>query len=269
VRADFDRVYSPPEPPTSSRWPRLRALAVAVTAFGLAAGAVFFFAPMVGDSGKSASESPQPAPVQTAEPTVESTSEPTAEAPTAETPTTEPTAEPAPSPSGPGTGADAFETVPSTCSIVPETVFLKVVPKGEQQQYGGARGGSCGYQSPAGANFRYLRLETRVASTAQAIDPIGEARWAFGQDLQTQQKDTSATTRKLGPLTGLGEEAFQRFTVDKGDEKTVTARTESRVRNVIVTVSFSQGYEKDPDKLMDATLETAATVAKEALKKFS
>jgi len=236
-----------------------------VTAFGLASGAVFFFAPMVGDSGRPVSEAPRPAPVQT---TVESTAEPSQE-PTSETPTTEPTIEPAPSPSGPDTGANTFDTVPATCSTVPEAVFLKVVPKGKKEQYGGSRGGSCGYQSPAGADFRYLRLEARVASTAQAIDPIGEARWAFGQDLQTQQDDKTATTRKLGPLPGVGEEAFQRFMVDKGDEKTVTARIESRVQNVIVTVSFSQRYDKDPDKLMDASLETAATVAKEALKKFS
>jgi hypothetical protein len=242
-----------------------------VAGFGLAAGAVFFVAPMVGGSGQSASSSPHPAPVRTAEPTTEPTVESTAE-PTTE-PSSEPTsqsAEPTPtSAESPDTGADAFETVPSTCSTVPEALFLKAVPKGEKQQYGGARGGSCGYQSPAGASFRYLRLETHVASTAQAIDPIGEAHWAFGQDLESQQKDTTATTRKLGPLPGFGEEAFQRFTVDKGDEKTVTARIESRVRNVIVTVSFSQRYDKDPDKLLDASLETAATVAKEALKKFS
>ncbi|MEO5878143.1 MAG: hypothetical protein ABIS86_17610 [Streptosporangiaceae bacterium] len=239
-----------------------------MTAVLLAAAAVFFVVPVVGGSGLAVSPSRQPSPIRPAEPAPTGT--PTTQTPTPQESATETPTAPTQGPrSATAAAGDALETVPGTCSTVPEEVFLKVVPKGTREEYGSARGGSCGYQSPAGATFRYVRLETRIASAVNTIDPIGEAKWAFVQDKQFQQKDTSSTTRRFGTVAGLGEEAFQRFMVDKGDERTVTSRVQSRVRNVIVTVSFSQHYTKEPDKLLTADLQTAATVVKEALKKFS
>ena len=56
---------------------------------------------------------------------------------------------------------------------------------------------------------------------------------------------------------------------DVGEPKMTTARIEVRVRNVIVTVSYSRTFEKKPQEEQNACLEGALEVVEEALRTYS
>ncbi|GAB3684420.1 hypothetical protein GCM10027589_53730 [Actinocorallia lasiicapitis] len=254
MRADFDRVYSPPEPP-SSRNRRTRAVLLAVLGLGLAGGAAVAVPMLTGG------DDPAAPPVSRPEPTTFG-STPDGSGPASSGPAKEPG--PAAEPAAPG---GAVEQLPKICGTIAKATFLKWVPRGSAEEFGGAMGGSCGYSTPAGSPFRYLRLETRIGSSRDDIDPISTAQWAFGVDLENQQKDTSARTLVVEARPGLGEEAFQRFSVNKGDP-TVTARVEARIRNVIVTVTYSRDYSGKPENQQKPALDAAASVVEEALETY-
>ncbi|GAA3238664.1 hypothetical protein [Actinocorallia longicatena] len=267
MRADFDRVYSPPEPP-SSRLKRARVPLAVLAGLAVAGGGVVLAIPMIdgGESGSGARPSVTAGP-ETTSPDVTGTDQgtpgpvPTTSAsPSVSSP---PVSSPAPTGSG-GT----LQELPDICGTVETATFLKWVPKGVKDAHVTAGAGSCGYSSPAGRSFRYLRLETRIGNNRNDIDPIGVARWSFAQDLQAQQKDTSSRTLLVAARTGLGEEAFQRFSVNKG-EPTVTARVEARVFNVIVTVTYSRDHSGKPEKEQKSSLDVAASVVEEALRTYA
>jgi len=273
VRADFDRVYSPPEPPEESRW-RPRGWQVALVSFLLAAGAVFFVAPLFFSGSPeegamptltSEQEDTSADPPDQADPDAEKGEEGAAEP--SETAGSEPTAS-SPAAVDPG-GGPLTELPKKVCESVPEKVFLRWVPKGEVEEYGGSRAGSCGYTGGGGDDFHYLRLETRLGEPTGDLDPISTAQWSFSQDYQQQKEDKITKTLLLERIPGLGEEAFRRVYADVGEPRMTTARVEVRVRNVIVTVSYSRTYGKKPQEEQKACLDGALEVAEEALRAYS
>ncbi len=264
MRADFDRVYSPPEPPEPSRW-RPRGWQVALVSFLLAAGAVFFVAPLVLGGG-SPEEGAMPTLTAEPEESVPADSEPESADPDAEP--SEPrdgasSAPPASTPPDSGNGT-LNELPKKVCETVSEKTFLKWVPEGEREEYGGARAGSCGYTG----GTRYLRLETRLGEPNGDADPISMAQWSFNQDYELQKSDKITETLLLEKMQGLGEEAFKRVFTDDGVKNVTNARIEVRVRNVIVTVSYSRGFKDKPQEQQDACLEGALEVAEEALRAY-
>ncbi|MEO3786394.1 hypothetical protein ABGB12_23970 [Actinocorallia sp. B10E7] len=269
MRADFDRVYSPPEPPEPSRW-RPRGWQVALVSFLLAAGAVFFAVPLFFDGS----------PREGAMPTLTSEREDPASGPAEPDPgpsegsTAEPSETAAPEPSASSPTADSgggllTELPKKVCESVPKAVFLKWVPGGEAEEYGGSRAGSCGYSGGGGDDFRYLRLETRLGETTGDMDPISIAKWSFNKDYEQQKEDKITKTLLLERVPGLGEEAFRRVYSDVGEPRMTTARVEVRVRNVIITVSYSRTYDEKPQEEQSACLEGARKVAEEALRSYS
>lgn len=267
VRADFDRVYSPPEPPEPSRW-RPRGWQVALISFFLAAGVVFFAFPLLW------SDAPEEGAMPTLTAEHEDATEPSPELspqPADPSPPEEPGETAAPSPTAPGTAGEGplTELPKKICDSVSEATFRKWVAVDDPQEHGGSRAGSCGYTSGDGNDSRYLRLETRLADGNNDLDPVSTAKWSFNQDYELQKSDKITKTLLLERVTGLGEEAFRRVFTDNGVENVVTARIEARVQNVIVTVSYSRGFEKKPQEEQAKSLQGAREVAEEALRSYT
>ncbi|WP_157963627.1 hypothetical protein [Actinocorallia populi] len=265
MRADFDRVYSPPEPPEPSHW-RPRGWQVAFISFLLAAGGVFFAVPLLLD------DSPEDGAMPTLTAEHENATEPPPDSPPeSAAPEPEPSrpAEPSPAPSAPAGEGPLTELPKKVCDSVSEATFLKLVPKGEPEEYGGSRAGSCGYTSDGADDFRYLRLETRLADVTGDMDPITSAKWSFGQDYKMQEEDKITDTLLLEKVPGLGEEAFRRVYTEDGVANVTTARIAVRVQNLIVTGTYSRAFEKKPQEQQDACLEGALEVVKEALRSYT
>jgi hypothetical protein len=251
---------------------------VALVSFLVAVGAVFFAAPLVlkdaqeegalptltsqqRDSADEADEREAPARPEA----------PEAPEDRADDPDERPAPPPAPADSGNGGSTGVLTELPKkVCDTVPKDVFLKWVPRGTVEEHGGSRAGSCGYSSPDGKDFRYLRLETRLGDVTGDLDPISLAKWSFGQEYEAQQKDDGVTkTILLEKVQGLGEEAFKRVYSDRGEPNMTTARIEVRVRNVIITVSYSRTYAQKPEEQQEECLEGALQVTEEALRTYS
>ncbi|MCD0451422.1 hypothetical protein LO762_19795 [Actinocorallia sp. API 0066] len=272
MRADFDRVYSPPEPPSSRRIPGPRGWRLVLGVLIVTAAALFFVLPLVWDEPDRELAGP-------ATTTVSPSGEPSAQAPVPSAPPSGPadpptrTDPPSPAPTqGPpaSSGGGIIEALPKkVCESVPKAVFLKYVPEGGQDAHGGTTAGSCGYTGPDKKAFRYLRLETRLGNIAGDADPLGVTKWAFGEDYKRESEDKITRTLVLERVPNLGEEAFQRVFTDKGSAaKTTTARVEVRVQNVIITVTYSRAYRAKAEDEQGACLEGALAVAREALKLY-
>ncbi|ROO89774.1 hypothetical protein EDD29_7482 [Actinocorallia herbida] len=238
--------------------PRPRGWQVAVVFVMIGAGAVFFTAPLVLDGDEAAKTStitPSEAPSETAS---ETASEVPSEA-SSEPPSEPPAEEPSP---------EFLQALPKeVCETVAEETFLKWVPDGTRESYGSAWAGSCGYGGPDGAP--YLRLETRLGNTVDGADPVGTTKWSFDQDFQSDSTDKESKTLRLEKAPGLGDDAYRRVFVEPGTSKATVARIELRVQNVIITVAYARPYEGKPEEQVDACLEGAEAVAREALEMYT
>ncbi len=241
---------------------------MALISFLVAVGVVFFAFPLVW--GSAPEEGAMPTLTAEKEDATEPARDPSTD-PATPSKTAEPdeTAAPSPTSSVPAGEGPLTELPKMVCDSVPESVFRKWVPKGEQEEYGGSRAGSCGYTSGEGADFRYLRLETRLADATGDMDPISTAKWSFNQDYQQQKEDKVTDTVLLERLTGLGEEAFARVYTDDGVANVINARIEVRVQNVIITVGYSRAFAKKSDGEQEKCLQGAREVAEEALRAYT
>lgn len=240
-----------------------------LAAFLVAAGAVFFGAPLVLDGSPGGDAMP----TLTVEPDESSAAVPDSrESPDGEDPA-EPSASQVPASSGSpaaDSGEGTLTALPKkVCDSVSKATFLALVPKGEAEEYGGTRAGSCGYTGGSGADFRYLRLETRLGETTGDLDPISVTKWSFDQDYEQQKEDKITKTLVLEKVPGLGEDAFKRVFSDAGEQNVTTARVEVRVRNVIITVNYSRPFKKEPKEQEKSCLDGAMRVAEEALRSYS
>ncbi|GAB2833871.1 hypothetical protein GCM10022221_35880 [Actinocorallia aurea] len=246
--------------------PRPRGWQVAAVFVTIGAGAVFLVAPLVMDDGETVVPSAA-GPAGSSRPSGTAASEPSSESPSSE-PTS---GSPAPESSPPESVAPASQFFPElpaeVCDSVSDETFVRFVPGGAPESHGGPRAGSCGY---GGKNaVPYLRLETRLGDAVGDFDPAAATKWSYDQEFASDSEDKTASTLLLEKVPSLGEEAYRRVFVEPGTAKAATARVVLRVQNVIITVSYSRPYEGKPADQVDACLDGAETVAREALKMYT
>jgi hypothetical protein len=258
----FQRVYSAPEPPAVGRRPRVLAALVAVVSFVLAAGAMFAFAPggekeRTGTPGRTL---PGDSQASAADPGGTST-------PSATTPSPA-TSEPSAMPSGP----EPVTALPPACGTVQRGTVARMVPDARQNESANTTLTTCTYSS-RGEDFRWLRIETHLYAPGNTETPVEDARGYF--DAQWEQargaQGSAALERtvSLGRERGLGDEAFRWFKIDKG-QPTVVGQVTVRVRNVVVTVGYSEqaGDADAAEERERACLANATAVAREVLGRF-
>ncbi|MBA8951191.1 hypothetical protein ACFQU9_01130 [Actinomadura namibiensis] len=255
----FRRVYSAPEPPSPARRPRLVALLVAVVSFVLAAGAVFW----LGSRGESPTAAPG-RPSATAPP--ETDPAPSGPAPSGPAPS-----RPAPTtsrPPAPPSQAAPITRLPAPCGMVAAATVRRLVPSARRSESANPILATCTYTS-TGGRFRWLWVEARLYSPGDHAAPLEDARRYYSAQQTQARNDAQAETRTLEPQRGLGDEAYRQFKVDRG-QPTAVGQVTARVRNVVVTVSYSEQApgKGEAEERERGCLAKATQVAREVLGEF-
>jgi hypothetical protein len=223
----FQRPYSAPEPPKVARRPKLLALLIALVSFVAAAVAVFALAP--GDGDRQVAGPPGPSATGAGPGTP--ADEPT---PSHGPPST--SASPS-EPAGPRP-AKPFTAVPKPCGSVRKGTVDRLLPGARQEESGDSTYRACTYSSTSDG-FRWLRVEGRLFSAAGS----GTSEQAARDDLAAHWKGAHEAklerTVRLERRSGIGDEAFAWFKVDRG-QPTAVGQLTMRVRNVVITVSYSE-----------------------------
>ncbi|MQY06682.1 hypothetical protein [Actinomadura macrotermitis] len=248
----FQRVYSAPEPPSPARRPRLLAWIVGLAAFALAAGTVFLLAPG-GDEGRTVARSTPPS------------SAPRASAP----PTSAPPSTTRPSPA-PTTAAPVrpLAALPPVCGAPSPATVRTLVPSARRDQGANEILTTCTYTATRGP-FRWLRVEARLSAPSNSAAPVEDARRFFASQWAQARDNDLARVLTLERTSGLGDEAFRLFKVDKG-QPTAVGEVTMRLRNAVVTVGYSEMVPAKGDAAgrERACLAKAAQVAREVMKTY-
>ncbi|MGI5164571.1 hypothetical protein ACQEU3_09480 [Spirillospora sp. CA-253888] len=253
----FQRVYSAPEPPAPARRPKVLALLVAVVSFVLAAVAVFWLAPGGTEREKPTAASPAPSAEPTPPPSA--SDEPSA--------SPEPTTPP-PSSSAPPTQAPAVAALPPACKTVSQATLRNLIPKAKQTA--GANRGLTSCTSTAGdGSYRWLLVEATLYPPDDSEAPVDQARGLYASRWNQAHQPSMTETLALERRSGLGDEAYHWFKVDKG-QPTVTGEVVVRDRNVVIRVGYSESVPARGQAAgrRQSCLDKAARVAREVLTGF-
>ncbi|MEW2356709.1 hypothetical protein [Spirillospora sp. NPDC029432] len=233
----FQRVYSPPDPPSPARGPRLLAMAVALLAFALAAAGVFWLAP-----GGGGDDRVVPASMPSGD------------------------GREAPRSSG-GASPAAIGKLPPPCGTVAAGTVGSLIPEAQRRESSNETLTTCTYWSRADG-FRWLRVEAYLYAPAHTATPVEDARRYFGAQWAQAHEGGLERTVSLARQSGMGDEAYRRFKVDKG-QPTAVGEVTVRVRNAVVTVHYSeQAGAGGADAREAACLGNATRVAREVLRSF-
>ncbi|TNY38365.1 hypothetical protein [Thermomonospora catenispora] len=228
----FDRIYSPPEPPTPRRRRpgRLTVLSAAAVV-AAAAMALVFLLPVGGDDGRAASGR---------------------------------TASSAPG-GAPTASRRRYSTLPPACGTVSERTVRRLVPGGRPTSSGNATFGYCGYGSTSGEP-RWLSVDLRLYTEIGAFTPEQSAQRHFDIKWTLAGRSTEDRTVTLEALPGLGDQAYRWFKVDRRRPLAI-GEVAVRTGNVVITAGYSEptaGTEPSP-RQRERCLEEAAAVAREVL----
>jgi hypothetical protein len=240
----FHRVYSPPDPPPQSRRP--------VVIGGVFAAAV---AVALGAAGFVAIDRQDGAPQST------TTKQARAGKPHA--------ADAGAQAAMPRAARRLFTLAPQACVIVsPETVH-RLVPAATIARGGGTTASTCDYSGKAGSRYRELRVETQIFAPSVSPDPVDDAKAAIGGRWADAREDPVVRNVAMRHVTGLGDEAYQRYAADKG-QPTVMGEVVVRVRNSLAAVSYVEDAPAGGGTAAarQRCLTEATAVAREILRAF-
>jgi hypothetical protein len=190
--------------------------------------------------------------------------------------TAPPAAAPAPADPAPGaspprvTGARLFRLAPQACAVVSPTTQERLVPSATIARFGGSTASTCDYSGKAGSRYRELRVETQIFAPPVSHDPVDDAKVAIDNRLTDAQEDPVVRTVDIEPVSGLGDEAYQRFAADKG-QPTVVGEVVVRVRNSLAAVTYVEEAPADDaagEEIKRRCIAEARAVAQEILRAF-
>ncbi|MDL4775607.1 MULTISPECIES: hypothetical protein [Thermomonosporaceae] len=229
----FQRPYSAPEPPKRARRPKLLALLIALVSFVAAAVAVFVLAP--GGGERQVARPPEPS-------AGGSGPGPSGGGPAPSPAPSSSSASPSRTAAPPEQAAPLYKVLPKPCGMVRKGTVERLVPKAQQQASGDSTYGTCTYTSASssdGFRSQWLRVEGRLYKAGGA----GAPERAAGDDVAAHWKAahdaTLERTVRLERRSGIGDEAYAWFKVDRG-QPTAVGQITARVGNVVITVSYSE-----------------------------
>ncbi|MCP2334848.1 hypothetical protein [Actinomadura rupiterrae] len=253
----FQRVYSPPEPPSQARRPKLLIVLVAVVAFAVAAAGVFLLVPTGGKSKAGPSETGPATPSGTGN------GSGTGDATASETPRPSAPSKSAPAPK-PSAKPFTVLSLPDACTTVSEPVLNRVVPGASKQPNANNTLATCTYTSKA--PFRWLLVELYLFPSTTLPDAAGEASRDFGARWTQAHNTPLERTFALEQVPGLGDEAFRSFKQDRG-QPLVVGEVTARRGNVEIRVGYSRQLPSGttPESLRQSALANATDAAREVL----
>lgn len=236
----FDRIYSPPEPPETARRSRLVTLLWVVGAVAVVAVPAVWLLPLGGDEDARTS-SPRAGPSS-------ATGSPR-----------------------PGASADGpvHTALPPICRTVSKATVERLVPGAEQTSSGNDTFGYCGFgaSSPsAEVKDRWLMVEGRIYLASGAVTPVESARRHFEVQWTMASKATEERTVTLERQSGLGDQSYRWFRVDRNQPLAIGEVT-VRTRNVMITVRYTERTSggSSAARQRQRCLREATAVAREVL----
>ncbi|MBW8486690.1 hypothetical protein, partial [Actinomadura parmotrematis] len=252
----FPRVYSapdPPKPPRRSRAPRALAWLVAAASFVAAAAGVFLF---LAPGGGDRSAAPRSTGIEETSPPAATSAPPSSAPPSASSP-----------PAAPSAPA-LIAALPAPCSTLPAGVVRDLVPSARRTPLANPILTTCTYTAMSGSP-RWLTVEATLYRAADYPAPLDNARRFFASRLSRDARDVSARTVSQDRRSGLGDEAFRLFKIDK-DQPVVVGQVTFRVRNAVLTISYIEQHsaKERPEALKAGCLAKATRAAGEVRASF-
>ncbi|WP_433334097.1 hypothetical protein [Spirillospora sp. CA-294931] len=161
--------------------------------------------------------------------------------------------------------AQTIGTLPAPCGTVAGGTVQRLIPGAQRRESSNSTLTTCTFSS-TGSDFRWLRVEAHLYAQANTETPLDDAKRYFGAQFAQARSSTLERTVSIGRHPGLGDEAYRWFKADRG-QPTVVGQVTARVRNAVVTVSYSEQVpgRGDPDEREQACLGRATDVAREVL----
>jgi hypothetical protein len=160
-----------------------------------------------------------------------------------------------------------FTLAPQACVVVSPDTVHRLVPAATIARGGGSTASTCDYSGKAGSRYRELRVETQIFAPAVSPDPVDDAKAAIGNRWADAREDPVVRTVEMRHVTGLGDEAYQRYATDKG-QPTVVGEVVVRVRNSLAAVSYVEDAPAGDDAARQRCVTEATAVAREILRAF-
>jgi hypothetical protein len=161
--------------------------------------------------------------------------------------------------SSPAKGAVA--RLPQPCTMVKAEHVRALIPEPKQEDQRTSTLAICTYTS-GGAKFQWLRVEAYLYSDSD------EAVQRFQADWTQAQHSTLERTLRLQKQSGLGDEAFQWYKIDKA-QPTAVAQLTVRFRNVVVNASYSEQQGSGSAAVEQRLVNAAQTTVQDALKSLT
>jgi hypothetical protein len=234
-------MYSPPEPPTRARRPRIVVALAAVVALVLATGGIYLLLP---DAGR---ERAGPAASSEREASVGGGGEPRAE--------------------------KTIGTLPPPCATVASSTVRSLIPDATREQGANRTLSTCTYTAAADP-AHWLRVEVHLYPSGTAR-PVQDAQSYFDSEWTKANNEVLARTVSLARNEDMGDEAYHWFREDQSGEA-VLGQVTVRVRNAVITIGYSEGAPRagggppagGAEAREDECLRNATRVAREVLRRF-
>jgi hypothetical protein len=203
----FQRVYSPPEPPSTARRSTLVGVLMALVALSLSGFAIVVLGSdgdPRGAGGPSGTRSPSGLRTSDARP-------------------------------GPGPSSGPFTTLPPACETVRRSTVNRLVPRATVRRGANTTLTTCTFAAADGRPS--LRVEARIFVPVDGTGPDAAAAADFAARWARARTDPVVRVVSLRRYPGLGDEAFRRFTIDRSRPEAV-GDVVVRLRNAVLTVTY-------------------------------
>jgi hypothetical protein len=159
-----------------------------------------------------------------------------------------------------------ISTLPPPCGAVGAGTVRSLIPGAQRRESSNQTLTTCTYSS-GGDGFRWLRVEAHLYAPANTATPVEDAKRYFGAQWTQAHNATLERTVSLARHPGMGDEAYRWFKADRG-LPTVVGQVTVRVRNAVITVSYSEQTRGGAEEREQDCLGRATRVAGEVLRAF-
>jgi hypothetical protein len=205
----FQRVYSPPEPPSTARRSTLVGVLMVLVALSLSGFAILVLGSDGDPQGPGGPGSGSPSELRTSD-------------------------------ARPGASGGPFTSLPPVCDAVRRSTVNRLVPRAAVRHSANTTLTTCTFTAAGGRPS--LRVEARIFVPVDGTSPDAAAAADFAARWARARRDPAVRTVRR--RAGLGDEAFRRFAID-GNRTEAVGEVVVRLRNAVVTVTYG-GDARDP-----------------------
>jgi hypothetical protein len=147
--------------------------------------------------------------------------------------------------SEPAAAPATFTSVPTACAVLSPDAVRRLVPAPSIHRMGTDVTSVCRYSHRQGGHFRSVLVDSRAFLPKYLNDAAtAMTAWSFEAQWAQAEKDLTPDTDSLRRVGGLGDEAFERYWIDR-DAHVAVGEATVRYRNVLLRVQYSEEQPAD------------------------